>query len=118
MLTNPVRTRKILLFEGSDSMGRLQTMGGIVDNSRPTLNGTLVFADPITENPQVGDTEIWEFYNTTADAHPIHMHLVDFRILNRQKFSGTNAGCGCRSDRKSTRLNSSHRRLSRMPSSA
>jgi spore coat protein A len=89
VVTNPVRTRKILLFEGTDAMGRLQTMGGIVDNSRPTLNGTLVYADPITENPQVGDTEVWEFYNTTADAHPIHMHLVDFRILNRQKFTGT-----------------------------
>ena len=84
-----VRTRKILLFEGTDSINRLQTMIGIVDNSRPTLNGTLNYRDPITENPQVGDTEIWEFYNATADAHPIHMHLVDFRVLGRQKFSGT-----------------------------
>ena len=89
VLAAPVRTRKIMLFEGTDTRNRLQTMGGIVDNSRPTLNGTLVFHDPITENPAVGDTEIWEFYNTTADAHPIHMHLVDFRIINRQKFSGT-----------------------------
>ena len=89
VIANPVRTRKIMLFEGTDSFNRLQTMGGIVDNSRPTLNGTLTFHDPITENPQVGDTEIWEYYNTTGDAHPIHMHLVDFRILSRQKFSGT-----------------------------
>jgi spore coat protein A len=85
----PARTRKILLFEGTDSRDRLQTMGGIVDSTRPTMNGTLVFNDPITENPAVGDTEIWEFYNTTADAHPIHMHLVDFRVINRQKFTGT-----------------------------
>ena len=89
VLAAPVRTRKILLFEGTDTMNRLQTMGGIVDSSRPALNGTLVFADPITENPMVGDTEVWEFYNTTGDAHPIHMHLVDFRIVNRQKFGGT-----------------------------
>ena len=89
VLAGPVRTRKILLFEGTDTRNRLQTMGGIVDSTRPTLNGTLVFHDPITENPAVGDTEIWEFYNTTGDAHPIHMHLVDFRILNRQKFGGT-----------------------------
>ena len=85
----PARTRKILLFEGTDSRGRLQTMAGIVDPTRPTMDGTLVFEDPVTENPQVGDTEVWEFYNTTADAHPIHMHLVDFRVLNRQPFSGT-----------------------------
>jgi spore coat protein A len=88
-IAQAARTRKILLYEGTDSRGRLQTMGGIVDPSRPALNGTLVFTDPITENPQVGDTEIWEFYNTTADAHPIHMHLVDFRVLNRQQFDGT-----------------------------
>jgi spore coat protein A len=85
----PVRTRKLLLFEGTDTRDRLQTMAGIVDASRPTQDGTLVFDDPISENPGVGDTELWEFYNTTADAHPIHMHLVDFRIVNRQKFSGT-----------------------------
>jgi spore coat protein A len=84
----PARLRKILLFEGTDSRGRLQTMAGIVDPSRPTLNGTLVYSDPITENPRAGDTEVWEFYNTTADAHPIHMHLVDFRIINRQPFTG------------------------------
>jgi spore coat protein A len=89
VLADPARTRKILLFEGTDTRDRLQTMGGIVDLTRPTLNGTLVYHDPITENPGVGDTEVWEFYNTTADAHPIHMHLVDFRILNRQKFTGT-----------------------------
>ncbi|MBI2959060.1 MAG: multicopper oxidase domain-containing protein [Betaproteobacteria bacterium] len=89
VLGAPLRTRKILLFEGTDTRNRLQTMIGIVDSSRPTLNGTLVFHDPITENPGLGDTEVWEFYNTTADAHPIHMHLVDFRIMNRQKFSGS-----------------------------
>jgi spore coat protein A len=88
MPKHPDRTRKILLYEGMDRLDRLQTMAGIVDPSRPTLNGTLTFDDPITENPQVGDTEIWEFYNTTADAHPIHMHLVDFRVLNRQPFTG------------------------------
>jgi FtsP/CotA-like multicopper oxidase with cupredoxin domain len=34
--------------------------------------------DPVTENPAVGATEIWEFYNTTADAHPMHVHEVVF----------------------------------------
>jgi spore coat protein A len=89
VLGRPDRTRKILLFEGTDTRERLQTMAGIVDRTRPTMDGTLVFEDPITENPKLGDTEVWEFYNTTADAHPIHMHLVDFRIIDRQKFRGT-----------------------------
>lgn len=40
--------------------------------------------DPITENPAVGATEIWEFYNATPDAHPMHVHEVTFEVVNRQ----------------------------------
>ena len=40
--------------------------------------------DPVTENPGVGDTEVWEFYNTTADAHPMHIHEVAFEVVNRE----------------------------------
>ena len=38
----------------------------------------------ITELPRVGSTEVWEFLNTTVDAHPIHVHLIQFQLLNRQ----------------------------------
>ncbi|HET9650957.1 MAG TPA: multicopper oxidase, partial [Usitatibacter sp.] len=88
--TAHVPVRRILLYEGTDRFGRLQTMIGPVDRDPVTGQvGTLVFRDPITERPAVGTTEVWEFYNTTGDAHPIHMHLVDFRIVDRQPFSGT-----------------------------
>jgi spore coat protein A len=40
--------------------------------------------DPVTENPAVGDTEIWEIYNTTEDGHPIHVHQVAFEVVNRE----------------------------------
>ena len=40
--------------------------------------------DPVTENPSVGSTEIWELYNATADAHPIHVHELTFEVVNRQ----------------------------------
>jgi spore coat protein A, manganese oxidase len=83
-----VTTRRILLFEGTDPFNRLQTMIGPVDPVGG-LQGTLLWEQPITETPKLGTTEIWEFHNTTGDAHPIHMHLVDFRILSRQKFTGT-----------------------------
>jgi FtsP/CotA-like multicopper oxidase with cupredoxin domain len=43
--------------------------------------------DGISELPQVGATELWEIINTTADAHPIHTHLFQFQILNRQEFN-------------------------------
>jgi spore coat protein A len=39
-----------------------------------------------TELPAVGDTEIWEIINITADAHPMHTHLVSFQLLDRTPF--------------------------------
>jgi spore coat protein A len=39
-----------------------------------------------TELPAVGDTEIWEIVNISADAHPMHTHLVSFQILKRIPF--------------------------------
>jgi len=40
----------------------------------------------ISENPVLGDTEEWEIFNLTMDAHPIHLHLVRFQVINRQDF--------------------------------
>jgi spore coat protein A len=40
-----------------------------------------------SEFPIEGQTEVWELVNMTADAHPIHLHLIQFQILNRQKFN-------------------------------
>ncbi len=41
----------------------------------------------ISETPQEGETELWEIVNLTADAHPIHLHLVQFQLLNRQAYN-------------------------------
>ncbi len=43
----------------------------------------LLWMDPITENPAVGTTEMWEIYNFTMDAHPIHIHQVHFEVVGR-----------------------------------
>jgi spore coat protein A len=43
----------------------------------------LLWADVITENPAVGATEEWQIHNFTEDAHPIHVHLVKFKVLGR-----------------------------------
>jgi spore coat protein A len=40
----------------------------------------------ITENPRSGSTEIWRIINTTEDTHPIHLHLVQFQMLDRIPF--------------------------------
>jgi spore coat protein A len=42
--------------------------------------------DPVSENPKADSTEIWTFANATGDVHPIHIHLVQFQVLNRQPF--------------------------------
>jgi spore coat protein A len=39
----------------------------------------------LSELPQVGSTELWEIVNLTEDAHPMHVHLVQFQLLDRQK---------------------------------
>jgi spore coat protein A, manganese oxidase len=43
-----------------------------------------MWSEAVTENPAVGATEVWEFYNATADAHPMHIHEVLFEVVNRQ----------------------------------
>jgi spore coat protein A len=75
-------TRNLVLFEGLDSYGRLQPLLGTLDQ------GSLAWFEPISENPMVDDIEIWEVYNATEDAHPIHLHLVAFQIMNRESFTG------------------------------
>ena len=43
----------------------------------------LLWMDPVTENPAAGTTETWNIYNLTVDAHPIHIHLVQFQVVGR-----------------------------------
>jgi len=50
------------------------------------LLGQKHWDDPITEDPKAGSIEIWSFVNATGDVHPIHLHLVQFQVLNRQPF--------------------------------
>ncbi|MGB5338884.1 MAG: multicopper oxidase domain-containing protein, partial [Gammaproteobacteria bacterium] len=84
-------TRKLALFEGTDEFGRLQPLLGtaepVTDVNGATVTGALTWFQPITENPGLGDTEVWEFYNATGDAHPVHVHLVHFEVMNREGFS-------------------------------
>jgi spore coat protein A, manganese oxidase len=40
----------------------------------------------IDESPSPDAVEEWVFVNLTVDAHPMHMHLVAFQVVNRQAF--------------------------------
>jgi spore coat protein A len=50
----------------------------------PVSGGSKLGANFATEAPRVGSTEVWEVANLTVDAHPIHVHLIQFQVLNRQ----------------------------------
>jgi bilirubin oxidase len=86
------RTRQVSLNEEAS---RFPGFDGPVAALLGTLDGTptpLGWADPITENPAVGAIEVWEMHNFTEDAHPIHIHEVQFQLLNRQLFDGSARG--------------------------
>ena len=50
-------------------------------------NGGLVTVN-VTENPSLGAKENWDISNFTADAHPIHLHLVRFQVVDRECIPG------------------------------
>ena len=75
-------TRQLILFESTDEYGRLKPMLGTA------ADGKQAWDDATTENPSSGASEVWEIYNLTPDAHPIHLHLVAFQLLSRQRFKG------------------------------
>ncbi|WP_025688441.1 multicopper oxidase domain-containing protein [Paenibacillus zanthoxyli] len=73
--TNVKRVRNLPLVETFDNYGRLLQL----------LTGKS-WEGPVTEKPTVGTKEIWRLVNTTADTHPIHLHLVQFQVLQRRSF--------------------------------
>jgi spore coat protein A len=70
-------------FEDAPTEALLGTVAGD-PNVAPGVWTKRGWADPITENPAVGATELWELYNATEDAHPIHIHERTFEVVNRQ----------------------------------
>ena len=95
----PSITRQLILFEAEGPAG--QPLEDLINNtkwrgirdraghppdtpvpgSQPDQFGQGIW---MTELPRVGSTEVWEFLNLTVDAHPIHIHLIQFQLVNRQ----------------------------------
>jgi FtsP/CotA-like multicopper oxidase with cupredoxin domain len=83
-------TRQLALIEeaseGADEEG--EEVEGPVEALLGTVSAGVwterKWMDPVTENPAVGATEVWEIYNTTADAHPMHIHEIAFEVVNRE----------------------------------
>jgi FtsP/CotA-like multicopper oxidase with cupredoxin domain len=77
-------TRPLALLEmmSEDWDGPAAAMLGTVNAAGKAVGN--MWADGVTENPALGATEVWEFYNFTADAHPMHVHEVVFEVVDRQ----------------------------------
>jgi FtsP/CotA-like multicopper oxidase with cupredoxin domain len=45
------------------------------------------FHDPARFFIQAGGCEVWNILNLTGDTHPVHVHLVQFQILTRQRYN-------------------------------
>jgi spore coat protein A len=71
-----IAAREFILSEARDGEGR--SLGERIDGK--------AYSDPVTESVRFGSTEKWRFFNATKYAHPMHLHAVQFRILERQGF--------------------------------
>ncbi|GAA4702565.1 multicopper oxidase family protein [Brevibacillus fulvus] len=69
------RTRNLTLSGSADHYGRPLLL---LDNKS--------WMNRISETPGVGDTEVWQLINLTANMHPIHIHLIHFYVLERIPF--------------------------------
>jgi len=99
--------RTVLLRSGSIEFMQFRVSPGAGPRERPlpAQLGTLPKPDParaavkrtlvldgkprppgVTERPRLGTTELWSLVNATPDMHPLHLHLVRFRVLDRQRF--------------------------------
>lgn len=75
--SSAVKTRMLTLVEIDDLVQRPVKM--LLNNAHWSM--------PVTENPVLDSIEIWNLINLTDDAHPIHLHLVRFQILDRRAFN-------------------------------
>lgn len=81
------RTRRLCLNEVNSASvrgaGPRAVLLGVLDSSGKPM--PLGWGDPITEDPALGATEVWEIHNLTKDGHPIHIHEVQFQVVDRQR---------------------------------
>ncbi|MEK6449658.1 multicopper oxidase family protein [Priestia aryabhattai] len=71
------KIRRLTLNDSQDEFGRLMLL---FDDKE--------WMDPATETPLLNSVEIWELVNLTPGIHPIHIHLVNFRVLDRYNQNG------------------------------
>lgn len=96
----PSVKRQLALVEAEGPGGPLEVLlnnskwTGVHDGTNTPIPGSVPAAQGqpyfFTEQPRVGSTEVWEIINLTEDAHPIHIHLIQFQLINRQSVDRDN----------------------------
>jgi FtsP/CotA-like multicopper oxidase with cupredoxin domain len=80
--TRPLALIEMMSMGIDPDRGPASAMLGTVDAVGMAVSHE--WMEPVTENPALGSTEVWEMYNFTADAHPMHVHEVTFEVVNRE----------------------------------
>ncbi len=82
--TPPVRQRFLTLVEIPSPTGPLVVLLNYIywDEAEN-------YPETLMERPKVDTVEQWNIINLQPVAHPMHLHLVFFQILNRQKINTT-----------------------------
>ena len=83
-----VFVRDLSLNEAFDQYGRLTQKLGTLTPKEGGEGLGREYLDPATETVPAGSVEVWRIFNLTADTHPIHFHLVNVQVLQREAFTG------------------------------
>ncbi len=88
-----------VMFDPTDPNNACVMAGGVPFAPKEAVVGTInlagdvgtgvpqMWGDTIRTTPLLDDTETWQIWNFTMDAHPIHLHLVKFRVVGRELFT-------------------------------
>jgi spore coat protein A len=78
----PSLVRRITLEEVEDPVTGEPVYGSLNGRKFDDVRG-------VQEQPKLGTTEDWLLINTTEDTHPIHLHLVQFQVMDRRPFDAS-----------------------------
>jgi spore coat protein A len=79
----PVVTRYVDLQESTDQFLLFDPTTGTTSQRLKILLNGLTFDAPITENIGFNTVEDWIIINNTVDMHPMHLHQVDFEVIEK-----------------------------------
>ena len=73
----------VVFDPAGEAFGPQEALLGTYDAATKTAT-PMHWMDPVSEKVKRGQVEQWAFHNFTADAHPIHVHLVQFQVVDRE----------------------------------